>query len=52
MTIGGRSSYAVTFTVGTDDLGMYRGTFGSTAPPGTYQISAAGGRAELVTEHR
>jgi len=52
VTIGGKSSYAVTFTVGTDDLGMYRGTFGATAPPGTYQISAAGGHVELVTERR
>lgn len=52
VTIGGRSTYAVTFTVGTDDLGMYRGSFGSTAPPGTYQISAAGARGEFVTERR
>jgi len=52
VTIAGKSSYVVTFTVRTDDLGMYRGSFGSTAPPGVYQVGAAGARVELVTERR
>src|SRR6185503_15215108 len=34
VTIAGASTYSVTFVVRTDDLGLYRGTFGSTAPPG------------------
>ena len=49
VTISGNSTYVVTFTVKTDDLGMYRGTFGSTAPSGTYVVHAAGVRAEIMT---
>ena len=49
VTISGNSSYVVTFTVTTDDLGIYRGTFGSTAPPGAYIVSAAGASAEITT---
>ena len=49
VTISGKSTYVVTFTVTTDDLGFYRGTFGSTAPLGTYVLSAAGARAEITT---
>jgi len=52
VTIAGASSYTVTFTVETDDLGIYRGTFGPTTPPGRYFIAAAGARAEIVTERR
>jgi len=49
VTISGKSTYVATFTVTTDDLGFYRGTFGSTAPLGTYVLSAAGARAEITT---
>jgi hypothetical protein len=49
VTISGTSTYVVTFTVTTDDLGIYRGTFGSTAPLGAYILSAAGARAEITT---
>jgi hypothetical protein len=42
----------VTFTVTTDNLGIYRGSFGSTAPPGGYIVSAAGARAEITTTRR
>ena len=49
VTISGNTTYVVTFTVTTDDLGIYRGTFGSTAPAGTYIVSAAGARAEITT---
>lgn len=52
VTIAGTSTYTLRFTVTTDDLGMYRGTFGSTAPPGTYIVSASGARAELSTDSR
>lgn len=52
VTIGGASTYTVTFTVETDDLGLYRGTFGSTAPPGKYAVSAAGARAQFATQRR
>jgi peptidase MA superfamily protein len=34
--------YDLTYTVRTDGIGMYRGTFGSTAARGTYTLSAAG----------
>jgi len=49
VSISGRSTYVVMFTVITDDLGIYRGTFGSTAPLGAYVLSAAGARAEITT---
>lgn len=49
VTISGTTTYVVTFTVTTDDLGIYRGSFGSTAPPGGYIVSAAGARAEITT---
>jgi hypothetical protein len=49
VTISGNSTYVVTFTVTTDDVGVYRGTFGSTAPRGIYVLSAAGARAEINT---
>jgi hypothetical protein len=52
VTIVGTSTYTLRFTVTTDDLGIYRGTFGSTAPPGTYLVSASGARAELSTDGR
>lgn len=52
VTISGSTTYVVTFTVTTDDLGIYRGTFGSTAPPGGYVVSAAGARAEITTVRR
>jgi len=45
-----RTTYVATFTVTTDDLGFYRGSFGSTAPPGTYAIGAAGARADMTTK--
>ncbi len=49
VTIAGNTTYAVSFTVKTDDLGIYRGTFGTTAPPGLYLVSASGARVELAT---
>ena len=52
VTIGGQSTYVVTFTVRTDDLGIYRGSFGSTAPQGVYQVGVAGARVDLTIEHR
>jgi hypothetical protein len=39
VTITGRS-YDLAFTVRTDGIGMYRGTFGSTAALGTYTLTA------------
>jgi hypothetical protein len=52
VTISGNTTYVVTFTVTTDDLGIYRGTFGATAPPGGYIVSAAGARAQITTTRR
>jgi hypothetical protein len=49
ITITGQNGYALTFTVRTDGAGMYRGTFGLTAAPGTYTVSGAGASARLVT---
>ena len=43
------TGYLVTFTVTTDDLGLYRGSFGSTVSPGAYTISADGIDAVVVT---
>lgn len=37
--VSGRS-YDLAFTVRTDGIGMHRGTFGSTAAPGTYTLAA------------
>jgi hypothetical protein len=53
VTIGGATTaYHVSFTVTTDDLGLYRGSFGSTAPPGGYVVTAAGARVTISTERR
>jgi hypothetical protein len=52
ITIAGNSTYVVSFVVRTDDLGLYRGTFGSTAPPGTYLVSGTGARVEISTGRR
>jgi len=49
VSISGKSTYVVAFTVTTDELGIYRGSFGSTAPLGAYVLSAAGARAEITT---
>ena len=49
VSITGAMGYHVTFTVRTDSLGMYRGSFGSTAPAGTYLVRAAGTSATLTT---
>lgn len=49
VAISGASTYVVSFTVRTDEWGLYRGSFGSTAPRGTYVISAAGAQAEFDT---
>jgi hypothetical protein len=49
VSISGGRDYSVTFTVSTDALGMYRGSFGSTAAPGTYTVRAAGASATFVT---
>ena len=47
--IAGGASYSLTFTVITDAFGMYRGSFGSTAAPGAYLVSAAGASASFST---
>ncbi|HZP96514.1 MAG TPA: hypothetical protein VFC31_09295 [Candidatus Limnocylindria bacterium] len=47
--IDGGPGYRVTFTVRTDALGMYRGSFGSTAAPGLYTVRAAGAEATFST---
>lgn len=49
VTISGTNGYRVSFTVRTDGLGLYRGSFGSTAAPGTYTVWAAGAAATIVT---
>lgn len=43
------TGYLVTFTVITDELGLYRGSFGSTVSPGAYTIHADGLEAVIVT---
>ena len=43
------TGYLVTFTVTTDELGLYRGSFGSTVSPGAYTIVAEGLEAVVVT---
>lgn len=50
VSITGGRSYSVTFTVTTDDLGIYRAVFGSTAQPGMYVVRAAGMYAILDTD--
>jgi hypothetical protein len=52
VSISGGAGYALTFTVRTDALGIYRGSFGSTAAPGTYTVRGAGAAATLVTTTR
>ncbi|HYK99123.1 MAG TPA: hypothetical protein VEU77_12100 [Candidatus Acidoferrales bacterium] len=47
--IAGGASYSLTFTVTTDAFGIYRGSFGSTAAPGAYVVSAAGATASFST---
>ena len=49
VTITGMTDYSVTFTVRTDSLGMYRGSFGSTAAAGIYTVRAAGTSATFST---
>jgi len=49
VSISGGRDYDLTFTIATDALGMYRGSFGSTAAPGAYTVRAAGASAMLVT---
>jgi hypothetical protein len=49
ITITSANGYRVSFTVRTDGSGMYRGTFGTTAAPGAYSVSAAGASATFVT---
>jgi len=47
VTITG-SSYDLAFTVRTDATGMYRGSFGSTAPLGTYTLTAQSATAHAT----
>jgi len=47
VTITG-SRYDLAFTVRTDGTGMYRGSFGSTAPLGTYTLTAQSGTAHAT----
>ena len=49
VSIAGGRDYRVTFTVTADARGMYRGSFGSTAAPGSYTVSAAGAAATFST---
>jgi hypothetical protein len=42
VSISGKS-YELVYTVRTDGIGLYRGTFGSTAGPGTYTLMATTG---------
>lgn len=53
MHISGGRGYDLVFTVTADDRGMFRGTFGSTAPAGSYTIAATSGvlhaSGEIVT---
>jgi hypothetical protein len=49
VSVAGPAGYSLTFTVRTDGFGMYRGSFGATAVPGTYMVSAAGAAGPLVT---
>jgi hypothetical protein len=51
--ISGDRGYDLEFTVTADERGMFRGSFGSTAPAGAYTIAASSGAlhasVELVT---
>jgi len=48
VTITGKS-YDLGFTVRTDGAGMYRGTFGSTAPLGSYTLTAQSATLRATT---
>ena len=48
VTITG-NSYDLAFTVRTDGTGMYRGSFGSTAPLGTYTLTAQSATVHATT---
>lgn len=43
IAIAGPAGYHVDFSIRTDDYGLYAGMFGSTAPPGRYDIAAVDG---------
>jgi hypothetical protein len=51
--VSGGRDYDLVFTVTADELGMFKGSFGSTAPAGMYTIAATSGAlhatAALVT---
>ena len=49
ITITSASGYRLSFTARTNGSGMYRGTFGATAAPGLYTVTAAGATATFVT---
>jgi hypothetical protein len=49
---GQRTGYDLTFVVATDGLGMFRGTFGSTALAGSYTIEATSGALHASAEIR
>lgn len=49
VSIAGGRGYSVSFTVRTDAFGMYRGSFGATALPGTYTVRAAGAETTFST---
>jgi len=51
VVITGPNEYRLSFVVRTDAFGMYRGSFGSTAAPGRYEITVSGARATLVVAH-
>lgn len=51
VTIAG-NTYDLSFTVRTDAIGMYRGSFGSTAARGTYTLTAGTATATLDTASR
>ncbi len=49
VTITSANGYRLSFTMLTDGSGMYRGTFGTTAAPGVYTVTAAGATATFAT---
>lgn len=49
VSITGEHGYEVSFTITTDWLGLYRGSFGLTALPGTYTVRVAGTEASFST---
>ena len=49
ITITGPNGYRLSFTAATDRRYMYTGTFGGTAAPGEYTVSAAGVSVSFVT---